>query len=389
MTNEKNYLSNSISLLQKYVETQNYKGYDPYDTLNSWIPFHWFGKWSPVLAIQFQKRNPVNIRPLLGIKKGINPKAFGLLLNGYSLLYQKDKNPDNLAKMNHLFNLLYENPSEGYQGMGWGYNFPWASPVKYLKPFVPSSVVTGFVCKGVFQYYKATGNDKAKVLLEKAREFILNELPQYQDDSGLSISYTPVMQDVCYNASLLAGEVLAMNYHFNPNESLKTKCVNLVNFVVSRQKPDGSWAYSEDVNTGRERIQVDFHQGYVIESIYEIMQLLHIRDEKWEKAIAKGLKYYKEQQFFEDGRSLWRIPKVYPVEIHNQSQGIITFSKLYQYDDSYLLFAKQIAEWTTNNMQAKDGHFYYQKFKTYSHKIPYMRWSQAWMFLALSNLIKK
>jgi rhamnogalacturonyl hydrolase YesR len=382
-------LKESLVKLKAYIESENFKGYDPYDTLLSWVPFKWLGKWGPILAIQFQKRNPVNIRPLFGIKKEINPKAFGLLLNGYSLLYQKDKNPDHLEKMDYFFKWLFENPSIGYQGMGWGYNFPWANPVKYLKPFVPSAVVTGFVCKGVFQYYKATGNDKAKVLLEKAREFILNELPQYQDDSGLSISYTPVMQDVCYNASLLACEVLVMNYHLNPNESLKTKCINLVNFVVSRQKSDGSWAYSEDIETGRERMQLDFHQGYVIESIYEIMQLLYIKAEKWEQAIAKGLKYYKEEQFFEDGRSLWRLPKEYPVEIHNQSQGIITFTKLSQYDRSYLPFAHRIADYTMNNMQTKDGHFYYHKFETHTHKIPYMRWSQAWMFLALTHLFVK
>jgi len=36
--------------LQAYVEAENFKGYDPYDTLNSPIPFHWLGKWGPVLA---------------------------------------------------------------------------------------------------------------------------------------------------------------------------------------------------------------------------------------------------------------------------------------------------------------------------------------------------
>ena len=35
-----------------------FKGYDPYDTLNSSWPFGIIGKWGPVLAIQFQKRRP-------------------------------------------------------------------------------------------------------------------------------------------------------------------------------------------------------------------------------------------------------------------------------------------------------------------------------------------
>ena len=63
----------SYNNLKHYIESENFKGYDPYDTLNSPIPFHWLGKWGPVLAIQFQKRNPFNIRKLLGIKKAHNP----------------------------------------------------------------------------------------------------------------------------------------------------------------------------------------------------------------------------------------------------------------------------------------------------------------------------
>jgi len=377
----------SLKKLRNYIEAENFKGYDPYDTLLSWIPFNYFGKWPSILAIQVQKRNPINIRPFLGIKKEINPKAFGLLLNAYSLLYQKDKNDIYLTKMEFFFKWLSENASIGFAGMGWGYNFPWASRVKYLKPFIPSAVVTGFVCKGIFQYYKATGNEKAVVLLQNAKAFVLKELPQYVDESGISISYTPIVMDICYNASLLAGEVLAMNYNISPNESLKNICKSLVNFVISRQKSYGNWAYSEDIENGKERIQSDFHQGYVIESIFNIMQLVNIKDEKWTQAIVKGLKYYKEKQFFEEGRSLWRLPNEYPVEIHNQSQGIITFAKLCEYDSSYFPFAHQIADYTISKMQAKDGHFYYQKFKNHTHRIPYMRWSQAWMLLALSSLL--
>ena len=34
-------------------------------------------------------------------------------------------------------------------------------------------------------------------------------------------------------------------------------------------------------------------------------------------------------------------------------------------------------------------HFYYQKTKWHTTKIPYIRWSQAWMFYALSLLNSK
>jgi hypothetical protein len=40
-------------------------------------------------------------------------------------------------------------------------------------------------------------------------------------------------------------------------------------------------------------------------------------------------------------------------------------------------------------MQDKRGYFYYQIKKGISSKIPYMRWSQAWMMYAMSYYLKE
>ncbi|MFW5803751.1 MAG: hypothetical protein ACOCWG_00805 [bacterium] len=369
--------------LKSYIENENYKGYDPYDTLNSWIPFHWLGKWGPILATQFQKRNPINIRPILGIRKDANPKTFGLFLLAYSLLYKKTKNRDYLDKADYFFKWLKNNYSKGYCGYCWGYNFPWANPKEYKKKYTPSSVVTGFVCKGLSEYINITDNEEAKKVLISASEFILNDIAVKKDNNGVCFSYTPQTQDLCFNASLLAAEVLARAYVYEFNKIKKEKTIQAVNWVIAHQKEDGRWNYSKDIETGKEREQIDFHQGYVLESIFAIKNLLNIQNEKWELALKKGLKFYREKQFFDNGISYWRYPKQWPVEIHNQSQGIITFCNLAEYSHDYIEFAKTIAEWTINNMQVKDGHFYYQKFKYHTHRISYMRWSNAWMFLAL------
>ena len=71
----------SFSKLENYLISENFKGYDPYDTLNSFIPFKILGNFFSVLATQIQKRNPINIRRFIGIKKEINPKAFALFLS--------------------------------------------------------------------------------------------------------------------------------------------------------------------------------------------------------------------------------------------------------------------------------------------------------------------
>jgi len=44
----------------------------------------------------------------------------------------------------------------------------------------------------------------------------------------------------------------------------------------------------------------------------------------------------------------------------------------------------KVMYWTIENMQDPKGYFYYQIKKGISSKIPYMRWSQAFMFYGLS-----
>jgi hypothetical protein len=60
---------------------------------------------------------------------------------------------------------------------------------------------------------------------------------------------------------------------------------------------------------------------------------------------------------------------------------------LSELEPEHLDFAKIIAVWTIKYMQGRLGEFYYQNWNLFTNKIPYMRWGQAWMLLALSTLL--
>jgi hypothetical protein len=47
----------------------------------------------------------------------------------------------------------------------------------------------------------------------------------------------------------------------------------------------------------------------------------------------------------------------------------------------------KVLNWTIINMQHKKGYFYYQLKKGISSKIPYMRWSNAFMFNAMAHFL--
>ncbi|MFC2113212.1 hypothetical protein ACFLTA_08095, partial [Bacteroidota bacterium] len=73
--------------------------------------------------------------------------------------------------------------------------------------------------------------------------------------------------------------------------------------------------------------------------------------------------------------------KTHPIDCTSAAQTILTSLRFGSYSD-----AKLVAQWMIKNMQAENGSFYFRKFRNYTVKTSFMRWSNAWMFTALSLL---
>lgn len=374
-----------VAELSAYIETEDFKGWDPYDYLSSWFPFRWFGKTAQAVAVQAGKLIPLNLRPLMGIHKEEVPKGLGLMLSAYCNLYVKAENPHFLEIADSLFQRLLALRSPGKNEYCWGCNFVWANPHCVHPKYIPSVVVSSFVGQGIYKYYQIKKDESIRQVLLSIGDYILKNLHVTETEDGICLSYTEEEANCCYNASILGAEMLAIVYILNKDNKLLDIIKRSIDFVLAHQHEDGSWGYSIDINTGIERIQTDFHQGFILCSLGHIKKFLGLNDSKIDNAIQRGLNYYRKVQFSDDGVSLWRVPKHYPIEIHNQAQGIITFSQFASADNDYLNFAHHVARWTIENMKSSKGFFFYRKYKYYTIKIPYIRWSQAWMFLAMSE----
>ena len=80
---------------------------------------------------------------------------------------------------------------------------------------------------------------------------------------------------------------------------------------------------------------------------------------------------------------------IYPIDIHSASQLLVLAAKCSLFRQNMEL-VENVLKWTIENMQDnKSGYFYYQKKRFTTTKIPYMRWSQGWMFYAFSSLLKE
>ena len=374
--------NDSFNRLKGYCEKENFKGWDPYDGLNSWViqktPL---GKLRVfrLAWIQLFKRNPINLRPLFGIKKSYNPKGLGLFLIGYCNLYKRDNNQKYFNTITFLADEIINLQTKGYSGACWGYNFDWQARAFFQPKFTPTVVATTFIAEALLEAYKITKNKEYLSTAESCAKFVLKDLNKSYDDNGnFTLSYSPLDCTQVYNAGLLGAKLLCLIYKHNKDSDLLTSAKKIVAYVCDKQKKDGSWTYG----TLPFHQWIDnFHTGYNLECIHTYQEVSE--DMTYQKHIERGLKYYLEMFFTPEGISKYYNNKVYPVDIHSPAQLIVTLSKLREFD-KYNELINRVLNWTVQNMQSKEGFFYYQKRKRLASKISYIRWAQAWMFYAYS-----
>ena len=75
------------------------------------------------------------------------------------------------------------------------------------------------------------------------------------------------------------------------------------------------------------------------------------------------------------------------ITMNQPAQFAVTISRINKMK-KYKNLVDKTFEWTIENMQDESGFFYFQKNRKFTSKIPYMRWSQAWMFYAMTFYLK-
>jgi hypothetical protein len=71
------------------------------------------------------------------------------------------------------------------------------------------------------------------------------------------------------------------------------------------------------------------------------------------------------------------------------AQSIITLLTFNDLDPSSISIAHSVFRWAMDHMWDDDGFFYYRVLRLYTIRTSYMRWSQAWMLLALATFLEK
>ena len=121
----KNQAKVIFNQLEKQLASQNYKGYDPFDSLNSRFfsnSFFMHSKFMRLAWIQFHKRSPINFRKILLVKPGYNSKGLALLIQSYIYRYKDTSDDEYLKRAYKLAGIIIENKSK-HNYFCAGYNF--------------------------------------------------------------------------------------------------------------------------------------------------------------------------------------------------------------------------------------------------------------------------
>lgn len=181
---------------------------------------------------------------------------------------------------------------------------------------------------------------------------------------------------------MLGAAMLARTAKYTKNKKAMTVAKEAMEYSCSRQLSDGSWYYGEE----KKYHWIDnFHTGYNLDSLKCYIE--NTGDKDYEKNLKKGFEFFKNNFFEKNGKCKYYHNKTYPVDSQCIAQSIDTLALFSDNDKEALDLCFKVTNWAIDNMQDKDGHFYYRALPNMKIKTPMLHWAQATMYKALSLLL--
>ncbi|MCK5879663.1 MAG: delta-aminolevulinic acid dehydratase [Holophagae bacterium] len=374
-------LGSSLDRTEAFIRAEGYRGYDPYDGLASplfKLPVLNRAKIPRWGFQQIIKRLPFQIRPLLGISKGYNPVTLALCAQALTWrdMAAGENHDSRRDEVEKLVAELDRLRTPGYSGSCWGYDFHWQARYANIPAGHPTVVATGFITHALFTIWRHYRIERARELILDAAQFVLWDLHRTHHGDMFCWSYSPTDKQEVLNATMKGARLLAQAVSLGGDPVWLNDAFATIKYVVSRQSESGSWPYS----IGDTRSWADhFHTCYNLDCIHEYQELSG--DRTFEEPLNKGLDYYDNHFFTEDGIPKYYDQSTYPIDATCCGQALLTLMRFGRHEQ-----AAKTAQWILSNMSLPNGGFKYQIHPRYENRLVYMRWSVAWIFAGLARL---
>lgn len=377
-------IEKSLGRVVSWVQRNEYRGYEPADGNLSWLYSLTGGRVFPMRVLQqVVLRAPFNIRPLLGISPHESAIGQGYMAWGYLLMYRLNEDDDVRREALACLEWLMANrsPLAG--------EFCWGDPYEYAtrggrRPYgEPLLIWSALIGQAFLDAYELFCDEKYLQIAISTGNWML-KLPREHTEAGSCLSYVAYRQSSIHNSNIMGAAFLARVGSLTKNHEALTAAKSAMTYTCSRQRGDGAWYYAEE---SKYHWIDNFHTGYNLTALKSYRDAT--KDDSFNKFFVLGVRFYKAHFFETDGCPKYFHDKTYPVDIQCAAQAIDTLATLAGDDPDCFLMAMKVAEWTIDNMQAKDGHFYYRDLGWRKVKTPMLHWGQGTMVKALSVLMGK
>jgi hypothetical protein len=303
---------------------------------------------------------------------------------GFAFLYEATGDSSQLENAVHFLTELKKSRCHEFKEYCWGYPFNWVTRNGAIKEQTPLITTTPYCYEAFLQVFELNTQDEWKIVLESIAQHAAADIKDFRtSESASSCSYTPfdkggVINAAAYRAFLLtsASKLLAIEDYWKIAER------NL-NFVLETQNPDGSWFYAVD---GVRDFIDHYHTCFVMKALAKIHALTG--HPACLEALSKGVKYYLENLFSEDGlpKPFSKAPRltVYKRELYDCAECINLSLLLRDRFPQLESTLETVVAGILKNWVKPDGSFRSRRLHLGWDNVPMHRWGQSQMFRSLA-----
>jgi hypothetical protein len=397
----------SVEKFSAWLSESGYASYDPYDIWGTrygllarrlYYHKHPLG-WMMTAPVILMDMICPRLRGLF-VKKDRFPTADAQLVLAFLNLHEVSQAPTRrstvnasettwLTKARYLANELLAQSVHGYSGYCWGYPFDWQNANGLMPKGTPHITATPYCYEAFTRLYDLTGEEHYLDVARSIATFVLQDLNDTATgDAAAAASYTPHDHGKVVNASAYRAQVLfdaARRFH---DDAYRAKASNNLRFILQSQQPDGFWLYA--IDSPAEAFIDHFHTCFVLKNLHKINR--HLQSLEVEQAVRRGYEWYRRALFDRDDN-----PKSFAVatrlqiirlDMYNVAEAISLGALLRDEIPEALSHSKTLAARLMRRYQLPIGHWITRVYVGgIRHKVPFLRWPQAQLFFAQTNLL--
>jgi hypothetical protein len=363
--------------LRSHWASCGFRSHDPYDGLLSTVVPTAFtrARLSRLALVQLHKRSPLNLRPLFGIPPTRSAYAAAQFASaGFVIadLTGGDEADDEAwAQLDWLRSVAIRG--------GWAYPFDVQTRTFHYSRATPNVVCTAFAGQAFLDAAALRSDADAMGTAERTARFVIRELRSTIGGRPY-FTYLPGEPALIHNGNVLAAALVVRCGSMVGDGGLVDLGREALRTTLDAVRADGSLPYGR----GPDLDWVDgHHTGFVIEGLLDVAR--ECSDASLAATADRMAGYYRDHLFGPGGAPYPRPGQRFPVDAIAGAQGIQTFAKL---GGAALATAESIASYMVGNMRLPSGTFAYQRCRWHGKRVPYARWSDGPMCLALAVLAR-